>query len=880
MSTLHRFMLEVGSGVAVVSILGCSVIPLPEDVLMDHYVHWFRLLLSLVATFGGGCQLLQTSEPLPSWAMFTKLTSSSLLVFCGTVSYGVYLVHWVLIVWLGDSDINTVHSMSTWQGRQSGFGPLARDVGIGIVSIIISAASFCLLEKPLVQRSAKARASHVIASGMVSMGCVAMLVFVATAGCVDPNPTLAELPGANMLSDERGLIPRRMLFLGDSQAYRLAQVIRFDYAKDKSVCADSYAEPWGPYIINRAEPGTGVVQEFGSERCSLCMQQHVGGTSAKEIFETKKHAKALVETVEKEHAPYVFVMDSHFFRGWKDVDKDEAGLWGMEEPLLEALKRTITYLAWNGALHIFLSTCSPFARFQRGAIKDDQNDLTVNGAILQSRMYHEGVMRMRCPSSADASQRVLVSVVDFHKLICPSFNESEKAPTANFSYCNQSGPGFTAKMDDGVHVNFGPGGWHVVHQLQEVLYSGIARQGTHFTELFEGITGCHKRRYPDHHLNSLTDLVSTTEVCVHRQARPARVHDIVLQHQSVKIELLSGEKDVYMCRGIKFKKKATPRGTGITSLSVAKVNETWHRIHHVALYSCKPSFNASADFEKSFPCTGFPNDACSRMIYVFGPGEEEFALPDGFSLPIQTEYAMLAVHYKRSGAKGYDTFLDSTGIRIKFDRFLNSVQLFELGPRSPQMLAIPPKRRRHVVQSICAPECLSAAMDGIGAKEFRIIGLHQHMHLAGIAMKSEVLHPNGSSTPFGVFPRYNGSDHETNKMKLLSSDVVVSRGDALKVTCVYDSSQRARWTILGASFADEMCLSYILMTPAPLFLNSCWHSGAVSTPTSVGESQADCDSECGKSFTVQPTQRLQGPEAAVAQNDVFRATEACLSGGA
>ena len=145
MSAPLRITLEVASAATIVCILGCSMIPLPQDVLMEHYVHWLRIPLTLVVAFGCGIQLLQTSEPLPPWAIFTKLTSSRVLVYFGIVSYGLYLIHWVLIVWFGDSEINTVHSLTTLQGRQEGM--MGRDVAIGFASIVLATASFWLLNR-------------------------------------------------------------------------------------------------------------------------------------------------------------------------------------------------------------------------------------------------------------------------------------------------------------------------------------------------------------------------------------------------------------------------------------------------------------------------------------------------------------------------------------------------------------------------------------------------------------------------------------------------------------------------------------------------------------------------------------------------------------
>jgi len=275
----------------------------------------------------------------------------------------------------------------------------------------------------------------------------------------------------------------------------LAQLMITTTAKDSPRCADLYAKPWGPKVINNAYRGAGVIHEFGSVRCTLCKRPSAGSTH---VFDK---ARSMIEAAQ---APYIFVIDSHFYRGWEhEQRKEEIGLWGMEGPSQEALINMITHLARNGARHVFLATPSPFARFNR---KDD----IVNAAIVQRGIYHKVVKGMRCPNSTDARHRVLVSIVDYHKLICTDFNDL----AIDQSHCDQAGPGFEKKMDDYIHPNFGPGGWYVTHQLLEVLYAGIARQGTQFATPFEGPVRCVNQLYPNDHLKSPNDLLDTTEVCV------------------------------------------------------------------------------------------------------------------------------------------------------------------------------------------------------------------------------------------------------------------------------------------------------------------------------------------------------------------------------
>merc|ERR1719424_1987550 len=91
---------------------------------------------------------LQGTEPLPWWALSSRVFHQPVLVHLGIMCYGLYLVHWPLVVWFGDSQLNTIHSEHTWGGRQPGLGPLGRDIAIAVASLVITAVSFFKFEIP------------------------------------------------------------------------------------------------------------------------------------------------------------------------------------------------------------------------------------------------------------------------------------------------------------------------------------------------------------------------------------------------------------------------------------------------------------------------------------------------------------------------------------------------------------------------------------------------------------------------------------------------------------------------------------------------------------------------------------------------------------
>ena len=89
-------------------------------------------------------------------------------------------MHWPLVVWFGDSQLNTVHSEDTWGGRQPGIGPLVRDLTIAIASCVITWVSFFWLEMPVMKAGANVPPSKVIGIGFASATAIAGAVLIVT----------------------------------------------------------------------------------------------------------------------------------------------------------------------------------------------------------------------------------------------------------------------------------------------------------------------------------------------------------------------------------------------------------------------------------------------------------------------------------------------------------------------------------------------------------------------------------------------------------------------------------------------------------------------------------------------------------------------------
>jgi hypothetical protein len=122
-------------------------------------------------------------------------------------------------------------------------------------------------------------------------------------------------------------------------------------------------------------------------------------------------------------------------------------------------------------------------------------------------------------------------------------------------------------------------------------------------------------------------------------------------------------------------------------------------------------------------------------------------------------------------------------------------------------------------------------------------------------------------------------------MTFLKSPVRVYRGDALQYTCLYDSRQRMGRTVLGIRLMDEMCFSYMVISPALESFTACWHVTPFFKPTPPAKWGRPCGAVCSSAIPkatsdaapfVMPSGRLTAPldptAAAIADRGVCQAS--------
>ena len=114
MKTGHRLLLEVPWFLAICLIVFPATIQAPLGEIFHDYLLYARFPLNfgfLVLCLAG---VLQISEPLPSWAIFSRALSSKVFMVLGSISYGIYLYHWPIIVLLGKTNFQNVADDDAW----------------------------------------------------------------------------------------------------------------------------------------------------------------------------------------------------------------------------------------------------------------------------------------------------------------------------------------------------------------------------------------------------------------------------------------------------------------------------------------------------------------------------------------------------------------------------------------------------------------------------------------------------------------------------------------------------------------------------------------------------------------------------------------------
>ena len=223
--------------------------------------------------------------------------------YVGRISYGLYLWHWPVIVFVNDSLI--------------GLGSNALNVARLAVTVAITAASFHFIEQPILR--GRVRATRVRALLPIGVSVVVVAALVGTAGATSPASTLGRItggvgycgsaPAAEVRRAQRELRhlggiatplapspPIRLAVLGDSRACSLLTGLEVG------------ARPLHATVANGAVLGCGIVAGAISRRYAMVPRPWARGCPSR--------VNHLVDRVMARDDPNVIV----WFSGWEVAD--------------------------------------------------------------------------------------------------------------------------------------------------------------------------------------------------------------------------------------------------------------------------------------------------------------------------------------------------------------------------------------------------------------------------------------------------------------------------------------------------------------------------------------------------------------------------------
>ena len=321
--------------------------------------------------------------------------------------------------------------------------------------------------------------------------------------------------------------------------------------------------------------------------------------------------------------------------------------------------------------------------------------------------------------------------------------------------------------------------------------------------------------------------------------------NLTLQNARTRVQSSSQPQDVYLCQlhdAAQMLPQGRPSDWAIQSFTIddKHVKAAGH-VHHVTAFFCEDgadqdeALGRSLSRREPFRCDKVPfMPRCEAMLFTFVTGDSTVRLPQGTALSFKGNLMLLQVHYYlhergRSHKLREDGHIALDSVPASFELVrvqspgtsqMELAHFFEVGPRFPTMLNVPPRQERYVVTSACAPACVKAALVRSPSRRFKVYAVRHHMHKLGVSMTTDILHANGSSTR--VWTSQDWQPFQALPFHMFDTPIELQTGDAIVARCVYNSMDRSNATYLGSGLLDEMCFSYLLTTHIPDFTN-CWH---------------------------------------------------------
>ncbi|CAI9727121.1 DBH-like monooxygenase protein 1 [Octopus vulgaris] len=279
-------------------------------------------------------------------------------------------------------------------------------------------------------------------------------------------------------------------------------------------------------------------------------------------------------------------------------------------------------------------------------------------------------------------------------------------------------------------------------------------------------------------------------------------------------------KTTYWCKSFETPQLDEQVHAIVFSPYIQEGNEAF--VHHIIVYGCYGNTSKGNNNEHDGKCysKNMPIDwnNCIEVVFGWAVGGSKFALPEHAGIPVggkdDPAYYLLEMHYDNPHRK--EGIIDSSGIDITLTK---SKRQYDAGTLSIGYAVrgysqlIPPYAEEFKYYGNC--EACGSMITPEGNNQWNEDGVKMfavllHAHLAG--RKIRVRHiRNGKLLPDVMYDEnYDFNYQETRYMK---KETILLKGDILQTECVYDTTQRTKFTKGGLGTEEEMCLAYIQIYP-------------------------------------------------------------------
>eukprot|EP01084_Bolivina_argentea_P273195 465294_1 len=237
-------------------------------------------------------------------------------------------------------------------------------------------------------------------------------------------------------------------------------------------------------------------------------------------------------------------------------------------------------------------------------------------------------------------------------------------------------------------------------------------------------------------------------------------------------------------------------------------------VHHILMYSCDIHNDSMVGFEQDCDIWSNMNDPhlCSRGLIFFGwaVGEDYIMFENDYSMATP-QYVILEIHY--DNPEFIDGISDYSGLRIYYTlkprpNMINILVITDNPLEEANKFFIPAHLSETNAFSYCSKRATQSILKNVNNAS--IIGAFLHAHKTATAITLRHIRGGVELKPILTNMNY---DFNFQEVVLLEEHITILPGDEFIAQCFYDTMNINNMTYIGESTRDEMCFTYILITP-------------------------------------------------------------------